>query len=418
MPENPDPASKRSKKDSPPGSRSSENASTLGPEAERTAKRAAEKTLEQVTERATEQESAKAPWLELPLAWISYLRTEINRQECRDEEGKDCERKELIAGARKHLRIAEAACLEKRRWFKRRKKANRLERIWANVRAADVNLLALNSEDELRARCGHVKEMVQNYTQKESPQHIKAVEVLERIMEEPSRKRERPESPISEQDRFIVIQALGIAYLALDGKTGRVRILANVLWLATLFTFIGAAGIALWGIFDPQVLSLCFEHPKKGDLIPNMGDPETVIVCPTGEEVVAGDKRLSEDYVDRMDVLSVELAGLVGAALTTIASLRRIHDDHTSPYALPLAAATLKFPLGAIAAFVGIMFIRGAFLPGLSALDTPIQILAWAVLFGAAQHLVTHLIDEKAQTTLSSIGKPPDPPEKTPAQGC
>jgi hypothetical protein len=42
--------------------------------------------------------------------------------------------------------------------------------------------------------------------------------------------------------------------------------------------------------------------------------------------------------------------------------------------------------------------------PGPSALDTSGQILAWAVIFGAAQQLVTGLVDTKARTVLDSSG--------------
>ncbi|MFF4508405.1 hypothetical protein [Streptomyces sp. NPDC001401] len=387
------------------------------------------KNMEGTAGKAVEQDKPEAPWLELPLAWISYLRTEISRQECTGKET-DCDRKKLIAGAKNHLRIAESACTEGRPWFRWVKKSNRLERIWANVRAADVNLLALSSDQELIARSGHIRAMVRNYIHKDSPQRIQAEDALKRIAEKAtppkedetrraSREEERRgssregEALVSLQDRLTAIQALGITYSALDTRTRRVRIFANVLWVATGLTFLGAAGIAIWGAFDPHTLNLCFNHLQNGDQIPGNRTQE-IIACPTGDrKVVTG--HLPNEYVDPLDVLSVELAGLVGAALTTIAALRRIHDDHTSPYALPLAAATLKFPLGAIAAFAGIVFMRGSFLPGLSALDSPMQILAWAILFGAAQQLVTHVIDEKAQTTLSGIGKSPNPPGRAPA---
>ncbi len=362
---------------------------------------------------SAEPVKAKAPWIELPLAWISFLRTEISRQECKKEGADDPDRRTLISGARGHLRIAESACLE---GGNRRRKSNRLERIWANVRAADVELLALNSDDELRARCGHIQAMVGRYIHEDSPQRTAAENALRRIMSDVDdscgNHGNAERSPVSTQDRITVIHALGISYSALDKRMRQVRIFANSLWLATFLTFIGAAAIAVWGALDPQTVALCFEQPK-GDIASTEETLENVIVCPTGEQSVVRDKPFVDQYADRWDVLSVELAGLVGAALTTIAALRRIHDDHVSPYSLPLAAATLKFPLGAISAFVGIIFIRGAFLPGLSALDTPIQILAWAVLFGAAQHLVTHLVDAKAQSTLSGIGRPSDPPPKT-----
>ena len=48
--------------------------------------------------------------------------------------------------------------------------------------------------------------------------------------------------------------------------------------------------------------------------------------------------------------------------------------------------------------------MRGGFVPGLTALDTTPQILAWAVVFGASQQLVTGLVDRQAQTVLDSVG--------------
>ncbi|MEU0106690.1 hypothetical protein ABZ313_15135 [Streptomyces sp. NPDC006251] len=104
------------------------------------------------------------------------------------------------------------------------------------------------------------------------------------------------------------------------------------------------------------------------------------------------------------DILTVEIAGLAGAALTVIASLRRIRGTD-SPYMLPLASAVLKFPTGALSAFIGLSLIRGAFVPGLSDLDSRAQVLGWAAAFGAAQHLVTRLVDDRAQMPLSGLGR-------------
>jgi hypothetical protein len=49
-----------------------------------------------------------------------------------------------------------------------------------------------------------------------------------------------------------------------------------------------------------------------------------------------------------------------------------------TPYSLPTALAFLKVPTGALTAVLGIVLLRGQFIPGLSALDTSGQILAWA----------------------------------------
>jgi hypothetical protein len=48
--------------------------------------------------------------------------------------------------------------------------------------------------------------------------------------------------------------------------------------------------------------------------------------------------------------------------------------------------------------------MRGQFVPGLSALDTSAQILAWALVFGYAQQLFTRLVDQQGQTALDSAG--------------
>jgi succinate-acetate transporter protein len=67
----------------------------------------------------------------------------------------------------------------------------------------------------------------------------------------------------------------------------------------------------------------------------------------------------------------------------------------------------LKLPTGAMTAFLGLILLHGSFVPGLSALDSSDQILAWALLFGAAQQLVTGLVDKKAQSVLDSVGSTP-----------
>jgi hypothetical protein len=40
---------------------------------------------------------------------------------------------------------------------------------------------------------------------------------------------------------------------------------------------------------------------------------------------------------------------------------------------------------------------------GLNALDTTAQILAWALVFGFAQELFTHFVDQQGQTVLNSV---------------
>jgi hypothetical protein len=58
-------------------------------------------------------------------------------------------------------------------------------------------------------------------------------------------------------------------------------------------------------------------------------------------------------------------------------------------------------PTGALTAFLGLLLIKAGFVPGLSALDSSAQIVAWAIVFGYAQELFTSLVDRQALTVLA-----------------
>ena len=60
-------------------------------------------------------------------------------------------------------------------------------------------------------------------------------------------------------------------------------------------------------------------------------------------------------------------------------------------------------------ALLGLLLMRGEFVPGLSALDFPAQILAWAIVFGYAQQLFTRLVDQQGQQVLDAVGGPAQP---------
>jgi hypothetical protein len=76
----------------------------------------------------------------------------------------------------------------------------------------------------------------------------------------------------------------------------------------------------------------------------------------------------------------------------------------------------LKLPTGAITALLGLLLVRGQFVPGLTALDTSAQILAWALIFGYAQQLFTRLVDQQGQTVLDSVrGADRAQPDPSPA---
>ena len=113
----------------------------------------------------------------------------------------------------------------------------------------------------------------------------------------------------------------------------------------------------------------------------------------------------------KWDLLVVELVGLTAAAIAAAAAIKNCKGS-SDRYGLHVALAVLKLPTGAITAFLGLLLMRGQFVPGLSALDTSAQILAWALVFGYAQQLFTRLVDQQGQTMLNNVptahGSPPN----------
>jgi len=103
------------------------------------------------------------------------------------------------------------------------------------------------------------------------------------------------------------------------------------------------------------------------------------------------------------DIWLIEVVGLLAAAAAAAFSLRNIRGTST-PYSLPVALALLKLPTGAVTAVLGLLLMRGEFVPGLSALDSSAQIVSWAVVFGYAQQLFTGLVDQQAHSVLQDVG--------------
>jgi hypothetical protein len=94
-------------------------------------------------------------------------------------------------------------------------------------------------------------------------------------------------------------------------------------------------------------------------------------------------------------------------------AIRRLRGTST-PYSVSSALAILKVPSGALSSIIGMLLLAGGFVPGLTNLDSQRQILAYALLFGIAQHLVTRVADNRAQQLLDNL--PSKDPEAKPAQ--
>ncbi len=207
-----------------------------------------------------------------------------------------------------------------------------------------------------------------------------------------------------DDERLTIATASRAASSASLREQLRVRSFRNVLITAATLLTLLAIALAVVGFVAPTAIPLCFEPERAG---------QTVVVCPTAQSALlqtsgeAGPTLPDVDDAVRLtarppDLLLVELVGLAAAAIAAAAAVRNIRGS-SEPHNIPVALAVLKLPTGALTAVLGLLLMRGQFVPGLTALDTSAQILAWALIFGYAQQLFTRLVDQQAQTVLNSV---------------
>jgi hypothetical protein len=215
-----------------------------------------------------------------------------------------------------------------------------------------------------------------------------------------------------DEERGMIVTTVRAASSAALREHVRLRSFRNVVVVTAVFMALLVIGVALTGFLRPTLIPLCFAPEESGT---------ATVVCPTGQSdrfVPSQDGGQPQENVpvkdiddvvaatvSPLDLIVVELVGLTAAAIATAAAIRRIKGS-SERYGLPVAVAALKLPTGAITAFLGLLLMRGQFVPGLSALDTSAQILAWALVFGYAQQLFTRLVDQQGQTVLNSVRTP------------
>jgi hypothetical protein len=176
--------------------------------------------------------------------------------------------------------------------------------------------------------------------------------------------------------RWVLEKALEWSYSTTDAQYARLRSFRNILSGVSIAVLCFAVGLAVMGLIWPETLALCFGS--------------TPMACPTGT------------VPSPRDALVIEVLGAAGGALAAVLAVSKMHGTST-PYSVPLALAMLKLPFGALSAILGLVLIHGRFIPGLTELDTSGQILAYAIVLGVAQHLITGLVDRRGQELLAGI---------------
>jgi hypothetical protein len=150
--------------------------------------------------------------------------------------------------------------------------------------------------------------------------------------------------------------------------------------------------MCLLGARNPKAIPLCF-NPSSTSAVTAAGALQKV--CPTAEIA-------NPNAPPRGDVAVVALMGVLGAALSATLAVQKLRGT-AAPYSVPVSLALFKLPSGALTAIAGLLLIKGGFVPGFSQLDSQGQILAYAIAFGVAQHLVTRLVDQRADDVLSNL---------------
>jgi hypothetical protein len=343
------------------------------------------------------------------------------RPKARQDNDKSLTNDEVLTEAiRLHLDAARQAAMGERptphKPFRIFHYGPRIERARSNLDAAEAHILTLAPEDYILGQMPCLLNHVQRHLPPTDARRQEFERIARRIgiadPDHPSPEKEqgpdstKKEDVVKSERRTIVniVRAASSAALREHIRLGSFR---NVVLITAMLMAVLAIGVALTGFFWPTLIPMCFA-PQEGGKV--------TVVCPTAQSepfVPKGDptqkgvptrniNAVIQETAKPTDLIVIELVGLSAAAIATAAAIRRIKGS-SERYGLPVSLAALKLPTGAITAFLGLLLMRGGFVPGLSALDTPAQILAWALVFGYAQELFTRLVDQQGQTILDNV---------------
>jgi len=338
----------------------------------------------------------------------------------------------LVLAIQRHLSAARQAArvekLDPHRRFRFFRNGPLIERATSNLDAAEAHLLNLLPSADVFGQMPCLLRHVQCHLPPTDPRRQEFEVIAGRLgIKDPGHPRSQESRALSldekleivkDERRKIVTIVRGASSAALREHV-RLRSFRNVVVATTAFMTLLAITVALTGLFYRTSFPLCFAPEEAGvatvvcptnqsePFIPLGGQPQSGIPTRDIDDVTAETAR-------PQDLIVVELVGLTAAAIASAAAIRRIKGS-SERYGLPVALAALKLPTGAVTAFLGLLLMRGQFIPGLSALDTSAQILAWALVFGYAQQLFTRLVDQQGQTVLDSV-RSADRPQPGPSR--
>jgi hypothetical protein len=282
------------------------------------------------------------------------------------------------AAARRELATARDALGEGgdgavRRWWT----GSDQEQAWLAVHAAEGHLVLAAPEDAVRAELPALEAKIRARLESSDPLRTAWIDVLTNA---------RAQS--GAVDRFAVRLMKETLFSASDGGHARTRSFRNVLVLVTVALVFAAGLLAI---------------PSVSNWIPLDTAPAAAATTAvdgsdtTGgsEDSSAGDSTEDDDEDGPMDrVWQVELLGAFGGLLAALGAIQRLRGFR-NPYNLPLVQAFLKIPAGALTGLAGIVLMQS----GVIFLEPQegTALAAYAIFFGAAQDVITRLVDRKAR---------------------
>lgn len=324
---------------------------------------------------------------------------------------------ELDAAIKHHLDAAQAR-LSTTRW-KFMLGTTLIGSVMAHMHAASILMLRRGDSDYLLGKLPKIQSDVRNHLDLKDPQRI----AFELLMRDVDKLGTNVQAKLNFIDSGLVreeiITAGSAANMAYRREYARMLSFRRGLTAWTVILLLLSGGLALWGATNPSDLAICFTPEGKA-----------TVVCPTNESPLPSEQgtqtnggaeteQQAQNVQSRDEVVAATVrptdislllfVGMAGAAVSAAGSFRAVGGT-AAPFNLAIAMALLKLPLGALISVFGLLLIRGGFFPGLSDLDSSQQILAWAVIFGAAQQLFTVMVDQQAKRVQDKVGQVLDSP--------
>lgn len=249
-----------------------------------------------------------------------------------------------------------------------------IERTWSCLHMAARRMIGLLDAATLRELLPPLRDDVERFVVDEAERQraLEQIDATRKISGKPS-----------DQVRDDVRALAAEVNKKSDLYSREVRAFRNLLVVISTLLLAALAAVAIVQAVDSSLISFCATPDAGGEAL-----------CPIGDQPGA------------MDVAVIELLGVVGGLLAAILPLAKAQRV-PGPYGVAVAQTVLKGITGAGAAFVGVLLLQGELLIGFEPQNDS-RLLAYAVFFGFAQHVLTRLVDQRVNE-IAKKGQPDTP---------